>query len=129
MSAVTRDQVIGFIGDLRVAELSEFIEELKTKLNIKEVAYAAPVAAGGAAPAAEAVEEKSEFELFMTAAGSNKVGVIKIMRVLFPTLSLVDAKKQIDEATGPILMKKGSKDEVNKFKAELEALGATVEVK
>lgn len=128
---ISKEQVVNYIKGLTVAELPDFIDTLKTELNIPDV----PMFMGGGMPAGQQAEvsapvmEKTEFEVYIKTAGSNKIPVIKILRTYIPALSLVDAKNKLDTATEPILVKKGSKDEINKIKAELEAAGATAEVK
>jgi large subunit ribosomal protein L7/L12 len=89
------------------------------------MAMAAPMAA--AAPAAEAEEEKTSFDVVLTAAGDKKINVIKVVRQ-FTNLGLKEAKDMVDEA--PKAIKEGvSKDEANEIKAALEAEGASVELK
>lgn len=130
MSDITKEQVTEFIANMTVLELSEFIKELEEKFG---VSAAAPVAAmgmmpmaGGAAPAAE-VEEKTEFDVILKAAGANKINVIKVVRAL-TGLGLKEAKDKVDGAPQPI--KEGiSKDEAAEAKKQLEEAGAEVEVK
>ena len=84
MSDVTKDQVVDFIANMTVLELSEFIKELEDKFG---VSAAAPVAAVAVAPAAGSdagavAEEKTEFDVVLAAVGDNKIGVIKVVRAL-----------------------------------------------
>lgn len=127
MADVTKDQVVDFISNMTVLELSEFIKELEDKFG---VSAAAPVAAVAAAPGggeAEAEEEKTEFDVVLTGAGSNKIGVIKAVRAL-TGLGLKEAKAKVDEA--PQAIKEGvSKDEAEEAKKQLEEAGASVELK
>ncbi len=129
MSEITKEQVVDFIANMTVLELSEFIKELEEKFG---VSAAAPVAAMAAMPAAagEAAaeeEEKTEFDVVLKAAGGNKIAVIKVVRAL-TGLGLKEAKAKVDEA--PQAIKEGvNKDEAEDAKKQLEEAGAEVEVK
>ena len=127
MSAVTRDQVIDYLSNLPVIEIANLVKELENKWG---VSAAAPVAAAGpaaaAAPAA-AVEEKTEFTVVLKAAGEKKVEVIKAVRAI-TGLGLKEAKDLVESAPATV-KEAASKDDSAKFKKELEAAGATVEVK
>lgn len=127
--SVTKEQVVEFIANMTVLELSEFIKELEEKFG---VSAAAPMAAFAAAPAAgaapaEAAEEKTEFDVILTAAGDNKIGVIKVVRAL-TGLGLKEAKAVVDEAPKPV-KEAVSKAEAEEAKKQLEEAGAKVEVK
>ncbi|HBR05947.1 MAG TPA: 50S ribosomal protein L7/L12 [Desulfovibrio sp.] len=127
--SVTKEQVVEFIANMTVLELSEFIKELEEKFG---VSAAAPVAAFAAAPAAgaapaEAAEEKTEFDVILTAAGDNKIGVIKVVRAL-TGLGLKEAKAVVDEAPKPV-KEAVSKAEADEAKKQLEEAGAKVEIK
>lgn len=124
--SVTKEQVIEFIANMTVLELSELIKELEDKFG---VSAAAPAMAMVAAPAeaAAAVEEKTEFDVVLTNAGANKINVIKVVRAL-TGLGLKEAKDKVDGA--PQAIKEGvSKDEAEAAKKQLEEAGATVEMK
>ena len=127
--AVTKEEVVEFISNMTVLELSEFIKELEEKFG---VSAAAPVGAmmampGAAAAPAEEVEEKTEFDVILKAAGANKIGVIKVVRAL-TSLGLKEAKEKVDGA--PATLKEGvSKEEAEDAKKQLTEAGATVEVK
>lgn len=128
MADITKDQVVEFIGNMTVLELSEFIKELEDKFGVEAAAPAAAVvaapAAGGAAPAEE---EKTEFDVVLKGAGGNKIAVIKAVRGI-TGLGLKEAKALVDEAPKPI--KEGaSKEEAEEAKKQLEEAGAEVEVK
>ena len=127
MSDITKEQVVEFIANMTVLELSVFIKELEEKFG---VSAAAPVAAFAAVPvaAAEAAEEeKTEFDVVLTEAGANKIGVIKVVRAL-TSLGLKEAKEKVDGA--PATLKEGvSKEEAEDAKKQLTEAGATVEVK
>ncbi|CAG35845.1 50S ribosomal protein L7/L12 [Desulfotalea psychrophila] len=122
--AVTKEDVIDFIAGMSVLELSELIGEFEEKFG---VSAAAPVAVAAAGVAAEAVEEKTEFDVILASAGSEKIKVIKEVRAI-TGLGLKEAKSLVESA--PAALKEGvSKDEAAELKAKLEAVGATAEVK
>ena len=120
MAKLTNDELI---------ELSEFVKQFE---EVFEVTAAAPVAVAGAAPAGgdaggDAAEEKTEFDVILTAAGDKKIGVIKEVRGL-TSLGLKEAKDLVDGAPKPVL-EGVSKEEADKAKEALEGAGASVEVK
>lgn len=127
MADITKEQVVEFIANMTVLELSVFIKELEEKFG---VSAAAPVAAFAAAPvaAAEAAEEeKTEFDVILKEAGANKIGVIKVVRAL-TSLGLKEAKAKVDE-TPSVIQEAVSKDAANDAKKQLEEAGAKVEIK
>ena len=104
--SVTKEQVVEFIANMTVLELSEFIKELEEKFGVSAAAPAAAMvmaapADGGAAAAAE---EKTEFDVILKEAGANKIGVIKVVRAL-TSLGLKDAKEKVDGC--PSTLKEG----------------------
>ncbi len=127
--AVTKEDVIEFISNMTVLELSEFIKELEDKFGVSAAAPVA-VAAAGAAPGAEAggaEEEKTEFDVVLSEVGSQKIKVIKEVRAV-TGLGLKEAKELVESAPKPI--KEGiSKEEAEKIKEQVEAVGAKVEIK
>ncbi|MGM0393028.1 MAG: 50S ribosomal protein L7/L12 [Thermodesulfobacteriota bacterium] len=129
MADITKDDVIEFIANMTVLELSELIKELEDKFG---VSAAAPVAfAGGAMPAggeaAAAEEEKTEFDVILEAVGDKKINVIKEVRAI-TGLGLKEAKALVEEAPKPV--KEGiPKDEADKIKEQLEGAGAQVAIK
>ncbi|RNC69376.1 MAG: 50S ribosomal protein L7/L12 [Desulfuromonadales bacterium] len=126
MADITKADVISFIENMTVLELSELVKELEDKFG---VSAAAPVAVAAAAPAAaaEAAEEKTEFDVILKAAGANKIGVIKVVRAL-TSLGLKEAKDLVDGA--PKAVKTGvSKEEAEDAKKQLVESGAEVEIK
>ncbi len=127
--AVTKEDVIEFISNMTVLELSEFIKELEDKFGVSAAAPVA-VAAAGAAPGAEAggaQEEKTEFDVILADVGSQKIKVIKEVRAV-TGLGLKEAKELVESAPKPI--KEGvSKEEAEKIKEQVEAVGAKVEIK
>lgn len=127
--AVTKEEVVEFISNMTVLELSEFIKELEEKFGVSAAAPAvgmmmAAPAAGGAAPEAE---EKTEFDVVLKETGANKIGVIKVVRAL-TGLGLKEAKDKVDGA--PSTIKEGvSKEDAEEAKKQLTEAGATVEIK
>ncbi|HNT27751.1 MAG TPA: 50S ribosomal protein L7/L12 [bacterium] len=121
----TKAEVKEFIKGMTVLELAELIKELETELG---VSAAAPVAVAAAAPAAAAAEAQTEFTVVLKSAGAKKLEVIKEIRALIPTLGLKEAKDLVDGA--PKTVKEGvTKDEANKIKEKLVAVGAEIEIK
>ncbi|MBW2630223.1 MAG: 50S ribosomal protein L7/L12 [Deltaproteobacteria bacterium] len=123
---ITKEEVISFIENMTVLELSEMVKELEEKFG---VSAAAPVAAAVAAgPAAVApAEEKTDFDVILTGFGDQKIQVIKVARAV-TGLGLKEAKDLVEGA--PKAVKEGvSKDEAEEIKAKLEAVGASVEIK
>ena len=115
------------IGGLSLLEASELVKALEDKFGVSAAAAAAPVAVGGGAAAAPAVEEKDTFDVILTAAGANKINVIKVVREL-TGLGLKEAKDLVDGAPKPV--KEGvSKDDSEKMKKQLTDVGASVELK
>jgi len=125
MANVTKEDVVDFISNMSVLELSDLVKELEDKFG---VSAAAPVAAAPVAAAAPAeAEEKTEFDVILTQIGDKKIQVIKAIRAI-TGLGLKEAKAVVDEAPKPI--KEGvSKDEAEDIKKQMEEAGATVEVK
>lgn len=127
MADITKDDVIEFIKNMSVLELSELVKELEDVFGVSAAApmavAAAPVAGGGEA----AAEEQTEFDVILESAGDKKIGVIKVVRAI-TGLGLKEAKELVDGAPKPI--KEGvSKEEAEDVKNQLEEAGASVEVK
>jgi len=124
--AVTKEEVINFISNMSVLELSQLVKEFEEKFGVSAAAPVAVAAAGGGGGGGAAAEEKTEFNLHLEAAGDKKIDVIKVVRTI-TALGLKEAKDLVEGA--PKLVKAGlSKDDVAKFKKELEAVGAKVKV-
>ena len=130
--AITKEDVLEFISNLSVLELSELVKEFEEKFGVS----AAPVmvaggaaAAGGAVAAggAAAAEEKTEFNIVLVDSGDKKINVIKVVRAL-TGLGLKEAKDAV-EGTPSVLKEGVSKDEAEAAKKELEEAGAKVELK
>jgi large subunit ribosomal protein L7/L12 len=124
----TKEEILDSIASLTVLELSELLKDFEEKFG---VTAAAPVAVAAAAPAggaaAPAEEEQDEFDVIITAAGDKKIQVIKEVRAL-TSLGLKEAKDLVDSAPKAVIEKAG-KEDAEKAKAQLEAAGATVELK
>lgn len=117
--AVTKEEVVEFISNMTVLELSEFIKELEEKFGVSAAAPAVGMmmAAPAAGAAAEAAEEKTEFDVILKEAGANKIGVIKVVRAL-TGLGLKEAKDKVDGA--PSTLKEAvSKEEAEEAKKQL----------
>ena len=122
----TKEELLDAIGNMTVLELSEFVEAFKEMFNVTAL-VAAPAAGAGAGAAAPAVEEKTEFDVVLQAAGAKKIQVIKVVREV-TSLGLKEAKDLVDNP--PKAVKEGvSKEEAEQVKARLEEQGATVELK
>ena len=124
--AATKEDVVSFIDSMTVLEMSEFVKELEEKYGVTAaapaVAVAAPADGGGAV-----AEEKTEFDVVLTAAGDKKIQVIKEVRTI-TGLGLKDAKDLVEAAPKPI--KEGvKKEEAEEIKKKVEEAGGTVEVK
>jgi large subunit ribosomal protein L7/L12 len=129
MADITKEDVIEFIANMSVLELSELVKDMEEKFGVSAAAPVAMMAAGPAdgAGGGEAAEEQTEFDVILTAHGDKKIQVIKEVRAI-TGLGLKDAKELVDGAPKPV--KEGvAKDEAEKIKAQLEEAGAQVEVK
>ncbi len=123
--AISKAEILDAIAGMTVLELSELIKEMEEKFGVS--AAAAVAVAAPAAAAAPAAEEKTEFDVILTAAGDNKVNVIKVVRTI-TSLGLKEAKDLVDGAPKPV--KEGvSKADAESIKKQLEEAGAKVEVK
>ena len=127
MADTTRAQVLTYLENANMMEISDLISDIEEKFG---VTAAAPIAAVAAAPAGggeAAAEEKDEFDVVITSAGSSKISVIKAVRTM-TALGLKEAKELVDSA--PKAIKEGvSKAEAEEVKAQLEEAGASVELK
>jgi large subunit ribosomal protein L7/L12 len=129
MAEISREQVVDFLSNLPVIQLSDLIKTLEEKWGVKAapVAVAAGPAAAGAAAAAAPVEEKTEFNVELKEAGGNKIAVIKVVREI-TGLGLKEAKDLVEGA--PKMLKEGvSKADADEMKKKLEEAGAKVELK
>jgi large subunit ribosomal protein L7/L12 len=128
MADISKQNVIDFIANMTVLELSEMVKELEEKFGVSAAAPVAMMAAGPAGDAGgAAAEEKTEFDVVLTAAGDKKIAVIKEVRAI-TGLGLKEAKELVDSA--PKAVKEGvSKEEAEQIKNQLEEAGAQVELK
>jgi large subunit ribosomal protein L7/L12 len=127
--ALSKDEILDAISNMTLIQVTELISAMEEKFGVTAAAPVA-VAAVGAAPAAggdAGGEEQDEFDVILTAAGGEKVKVIKVVREL-TSLGLKEAKDLVDGAPKPVL-EKASKEDAEKAKAKLEESGATVEIK
>jgi len=125
--ALSKDDILNAIAEMSVMDIVELIEAMEEKFGVTAAAAvaAAPAAAGG--DAGGAAEEKTEFDVVLTAAGDKKVNVIKVVRAV-TGLGLKEAKGLVDGAPSPI--KEGaSKDEAEDIKKQLEEAGGAAELK
>ena len=128
MAEVTKGQVIDFISNMSVLELSELVKEMEEKFGVSAAAVAVAPGAGAAAPdAAQAEEEQTTFDVVLIAAGDKKINVIKEVRVI-TGLGLKEAKDFVEGAPNPV--REGiPKEEAEQLKKQLDGAGATVEIK
>ena len=125
--AVSKEEILTAIGNMSLIDVTDLVKMMEDKFGVSAAAPVAVAAAGGGAAAAAPAEEKTEFTVALKATGEKKVEVIKAVRAI-TGLGLKEAKDLIESA--PATVKEGvNKDDAAKFKKELEAAGATVEVK
>ena len=129
MAKVTKDDVLSYLEEANMLEISDLIKEIEDKFN---VSAAAPVAVAGVAPAAGgadagAAEEKTEFDVELTSVGDKKINVIKVIREV-TALGLKEAKEIADGAPS-IVKEAAAKEEAEEVKGKLEEAGATVALK
>ncbi len=128
MAKLSQDDLLGAFKEMTLLELSEFIKQFEDTFDVTAAAgapmmMAAPAGGGGA----EAAEEQSEFDVVLTGTGDKKIQVIKEVRAL-TSLGLKEAKDLVDGAPGTVL-EKVTKEAADKAKEQLEAAGASVEIK
>ena len=129
MAEVTKEQVVEFISNMSVLELSEMVKELEEKFGVSAAAaaVAAAPAAGGAAGGEAAAEEKTEFDVILTSFGDKKINVIKEVRGI-TGLGLKEAKEFVESC--PKAVKEGvSTEEAEEIKKKLEEAGASADIK
>ena len=120
-------KILEMIESMSVLEMSELVKAMEDKFGVSAAAPVAVAAVGGGGGGAEAAEEKTEFDVVLAAAGDKKIQVIKEVRVI-TGLGLKEAKDLVEGA--PKAVKEGvSKEDAEKMKEQLEAVGATVEIK
>ena len=128
MAELTQDQVVDYVKNITVLELSQLVKRLEQELGVSAAAAAPAVMGGGGAGAAAApVEEKTEFTVTLTEIGANKINVIKVVREV-TSLGLKEAKDLVESA--PKAIKESiPKDEAEAIKKKFEDVGAKVEIK
>ena len=127
MAASATDKVFDELGKMSVLELVELKKKIEDEWGITAAAPVAVAAPGGGGGGEAAAEEKSSFDVVLTAAGGQKIQVIKVVRAI-TGLGLKEAKDVVDSAPGPV--KEGiPREEADSIKSQLEEAGATVEVK
>ena len=129
MADITKDQVVDFIANMSVLEMSELVKEMEEKFGVSAAAAAAAVAApaAGGGESEAAAEEKTEFDVILTSFGEKKINVIKEVRSI-TGLGLKEAKEAVESA--PKAIKEGaSKEEAEEVKKKLEEAGASAEIK
>ena len=130
MSDITKEQVIEFISNMSVLELSQMVKELEEKFGVSAAAAVAAAPVAGAAVGGDAAaEEKTEFDVVMTSFGEKKINVIKEVRAI-TGLGLKEAKDLVESAGADCKVKEGvAKDEAEEVVKKLTGAGATAEVK
>ena len=125
--AITKEEVLDYIDNMTVLELSELVKELEDKFGVSAAAPMVAMPAAGGSVAEEAPAEQTEFDVVLVGAGEKKIQVIKEVRSI-TGLGLKEAKALVDEAPKPV--KEGvAKEEAEAVKSQLEEVGAQVEVK
>lgn len=128
MAKLTKDEILKAVEDMSVLELSDLVKALEEKFGVSAAPVAVAAPAGGASAASDAAPEQTTFNVVLANAGSNKIGVIKAVRELVPTLGLQEAKALVESAPKDILTGVNKKT-AEEAKTKLTAAGATVELK
>lgn len=127
MADITKDDVIEFIANMSVLELSELVKEMEDKFGVSAAAPVAMMAGAPGGAAEAAAEEKTEFDVILTTFGDKKIQVIKEVRAI-TGLGLKDAKELVEGV--PKALKEGiAKEEAEKIKEQIEGVGGQVEIK
>ena len=127
MAKLSTQELLEASGRLTLIEAAELVKAMEEKFGISAAAPVAVAAVGAGAPASDAAEEKTEFDVILTGFGDNKINVIKEVRAI-TGLGLKEAKDLV-EAGGKAVKEKVTKEEANKIKEQLVAAGATVDIK
>ena len=125
--AVSKEEILTAIGNMSLIDVTDLVKMMEDKFGVSAAAPVAAAAVGGGAAAAAPAEEKTEFTVALKSAGEKKVEVIKAVRAI-TGLGLKEAKDLVESAPATV-KDAASKDDSAKFKKELEAAGATVEIK
>jgi large subunit ribosomal protein L7/L12 len=129
MAKITKDDLMKAIEEMSVLELSELVKSLEEKFGVSAASMVAAAPASGSQGGSEQPkEEQTIFNVVLASAGANKIAVIKALRELVPTLSLIDAKGKVDTAPQEI-MSQVNKKTAEEAKTKLTAAGATIELK
>ena len=127
MADITKDQVIDFIANMSVLEMSELVKDMEEKFGVSATAAVVATPAAGSRGGEAATEEKTEFDVILTSFGEKKINVIKEIRGI-TGLGLKEAKEAVESA--PKAVKEGvSKEEAEEIKKKLEEAGASTEIK
>ncbi len=127
MANITKDQVIEFISNMSVLEMSDLVKEMEEKFGVSAAAAAVAAPAASSGDTTAPVEEKTEFDVILTSIGEKKINVIKEVRAI-TGLGLKEAKEAVESA--PKAVKEGvTKEEAEEIKKKLEEAGASVEIK
>lgn len=128
MAKVTKDDILKAVGDMTVLELSDLVKALEEKFGVSATPVATATVSSEASAKEEPKEEQTVFNVVLAEAGANKIGVIKAVRELVPTLGLQEAKILVESAPKDVLpaVNKATAQEAKK---KLEAAGAKVELK
>jgi len=128
MAKLSKDEILSAVEEMTVLELSDLVKALEEKFGVSAAPVAVATSAGAAADSGEPKEEQTVFNVVITEAGANKIGVIKAVRELVPTLGLVEAKTLVESAPKEVLtgLNKSAAEEAKK---KLEAAGAKAELK
>ncbi len=128
MAKLSKDEILSAVEEMTVLELSDLVKALEEKFGVSAAPVAVAAAGGSAADSGEPKEEQTVFNVVITDAGANKIGAIKAVRELVPTLGLVEAKTLVESAPKEVLtgVNKSAAEEAKK---KLEAAGAKAELK
>ena len=127
MADITKNQVVDFIANMSVLEMSELVKEMEEKFGVSAAAAAVVASATGGGESEAAAEEKTEYDVILTSFGEKKINVIKEVRSI-TGLGLKEAKEVVESA--PKAIKEGvSKEEAEEVKKKLEEAGASAEIK
>lgn len=128
MAKLTKEELLKAVEEMTVLELADFVKALEEKFGVSAAPVAVAAAPAGGAAAGEPKEEQTVFNVVLKAAGANKIGAIKAVRELVPTLGLQEAKTLVESAPKDVLtgVNKATAEEAKK---KLEAAGAQVELK
>lgn len=128
MSAKSYEAIVEQIANMKVSEINDLVEAIKTQFNVSAImSMGAPAAGSADSAAAAAAVEKSEFKVTLKDIGAEKIKVIKVLREIIPNLALSDAKKLAEEAP-TVIAEAVAKAEAEKMKTKLEEVGAKVEL-